>query len=154
MATRVPGCVPPNQPAPHAGRYHRPGHAWPLYAALDGDTMWAEWSRATAGAVDPGEDERIVCTLEMDVRVLDLRSAATRQALAVTLEQLIAGWSPDASNRACLRVARAARDAGADGFVVPSAARDGGWNIAVLPRAFERVRVVRQARARPRPHDS
>jgi RES domain-containing protein len=109
--------------------------------------MWAEWRHAASGAVEPTEDERTVCTLDLDLRVLDLRSPATRQALGVTLEQLTARWSPDRPNRACLKVARAALDLGADGFVVPSAARAGGWNVAVLPRAFDRVRVDRQVRS-------
>ena len=111
--------------------------------------MWAEWSRATSGAVSADEEERIVCTLDLDLRVLDLRSRETRIALGVTLEQLTGAWSPDAPNRACLAVARAARRAGADGFVVPSAALPGGWNVAVLPGAFHRVRVARQARSHP-----
>ena len=148
-AIRVPGCRPPNQPAPHAGRYHRPGDPWPLYASLDAETMWAEWSRAASDRVSPDDEERFVCTLDLDLRVLDLRSLETRKALGVTLEQLTGAWSPDAPNRACLAVARAARRAGADGFVVPSAALAGGWNVAVLPGAFDRVRVARQARSHP-----
>jgi hypothetical protein len=48
---------------------------------------------------------------------------------------------------------RAARELGADGVVVPSAARDGGWNVAVLPDAFARVRLVRRRREVPRPPD-
>jgi len=122
-----------------------------LYAALDRDTMWAEWTRATSGRVDAQKEERIVCTLVLDLRVLDLRAEATRKALGVTLRQLTSAWSPDAPNRACLAVARAARDAGADGFVVPSAARADGWNIAVLPAAFHRVAVARQIRSHPLP---
>lgn len=112
--------------------------------------MWAEWSRATSGAVEVAGEERTVCTLDLDLRLLDLRSPTTRETLGVTLEQLTGDWSPDTPNRACLAVARAAREAGADGFVVPSAARDGGWNVAVLPGAFDRVRVTRQARSRPK----
>jgi hypothetical protein len=150
-AVRIPGCLPPDQPAPHAGRYHASGGPWPLYAALDRDTMWAEWARATAGAVAREEEDRVVCTLDLDLRVLDLRSEPTRKALGVTLAELTGEWSPGAPNRACLAVARAARDAGADGFVVPSAARADGWNVAVLPTAFRRVVVARQIRARPTP---
>lgn len=113
--------------------------------------MWAEWRRATSGSVDAQEEERAVCTLDLDVRVLDLRVEATRRALGVTLEQLTREWSPEAPNRSCLAVARAARDAGADGFVVPSAPRSGGWNVAVFPSAFDRVAVVRQTRSHPDP---
>jgi len=113
--------------------------------------MWAEWRRATSGSAYAQEEERTVCALDLDLRVLDLRVEATRKALGVTLEQLTSEWSPDAPNRACLAVARAARDAGANGFVVPSAARAGGWNLAVLPSAFDRVAVVRQTRSHPAP---
>ena len=113
--------------------------------------MWAEWRRATSGSAYVQEEERTVCALDLDLRVLDLRVEATRKALGVTLEQLTSEWSPDAPNRACLAVARAARDARADGFVVPSAARGGGWNLAVLPSAFDRVAVVRQTRSHPAP---
>lgn len=113
--------------------------------------MWAEWARATGGAVDPAGEERSVCTLDLDLRVLDLRSFSTREALGVTLEQLTAGWDPDAPNRVCLAVARAARESGAEGIVVPSAARARGWNVAILPRAFAHVKVIRQDRAKPAP---
>ena len=113
--------------------------------------MWAEWRRATSSGVDAHEEERTVCTLDLELSVLDLRSEATRKALGVTLDQLTGEWSPDAPNAACLNVARAARDAGAEGFVVPSAARAGGWNVAVLPSAFDRVVVMRQVRSHPAP---
>jgi hypothetical protein len=99
--------------------------------------------------VDSHQEERIVCTLDLDLRVLDLRVEATRKTLGVTLEQLSGAWSPDAPNRACLAVAQAARDAGVDGYVIPSAAHAGGWNVAVLPSAFGRVAVVRQIRSHP-----
>jgi hypothetical protein len=36
-----------------------------------------------------------------------------------------------------------------DGMVVPSAARQGGWNLAVLPAGFERLRLVRRRRETP-----
>jgi RES domain-containing protein len=120
-----------------------------MYAALDRDTMWAEWARATSGGVAPRGEERAECTLDVDLRVLDLRAPATREALGVTPAELVGDWAPDAPNRACLAVARAAREGGADGFIAPSAARPGGWNLAVLPAAFDRVRVVRRARTSP-----
>lgn len=148
---RVPACTPPDEPAPHPGRYHRSGDPWPLYAALDEATLWAEWARATGGAVAPTDDPRWVCDLELDLEVLDLRSARTRRALSVAISDLTGPWSPDLPNDACLRVAAAAREMGVDGFVVPSAARPGGWNLAVLPLAFERVRVARRHRETPRP---
>jgi hypothetical protein len=42
-----------------------------------------------------------------------------------------------------------ARELGADGMVVPSAARAGGWNVVVFPTGFDRLRVVRQRDLRP-----
>ena len=146
---RVPDCRPPMQPAPHAGRYHRPGDPWPLYAALDRDTMWAEWSHATGGAVAPADDPRWVCVLDVDLRVLDLRDPAVRRALRVSEEQLTGDWAPDAPNPATLRVAAAARELGVDAAVVPSAAREGGWNLVVLPGGFDRVRTSRRRREVP-----
>lgn len=151
MALRVPGCLPPLQPAPHAGRFHRPGDPWPLYASLDRDTMWAEWRHATGGAVAPEDDPRSVCTLDLDLRVLDLRDPATRRALRVSERQLTAPWSPDVPNRAALAVMRAAAELDVDGVVVPSVARAGGWNVAVRPPAFDRVRLAGRRREVPRP---
>ena len=142
----VPGCYPPLQPAPHAGRYHAVGDPWPLYAALDKATMWAEWARATGGEVAPEDDPRWVCALDVDLAVLDLRDAATRRALGVSLDELAGDWTPDTPNPAAVRVAAAARRLGVDGMIVPSAARDGGWNLAVLPPAFDRVRLARRRR--------
>lgn len=145
----MPGCLPPVQPAPHAGRYHRVGDPWPLYASLDRATMWAEWSHATGGAIAPADDPRWVCALDLDLTVLDLRDAATRRALRVTERQLTGDWAPDTPNPATSRVMRAARDLGVDGVVVPSAARAGGWNVAVLPAAFDRVGLARRRRETP-----
>jgi RES domain-containing protein len=148
-ALRVPGCLPPAQPATHAGRFHRPGDPWPLYASLDRETMWAERTNASEAVLPPTEDRRWVCTFDADLAVLDLRDPATRRALRVSLAQLTGPWSPEAPNAAALRVASAARRLGVDGLLIPSAARPGGWNLAVLPTSFERLRLVRRRRETP-----
>jgi hypothetical protein len=111
--------------------------------------MWAEWSHATGGAVAPEDDPRWVCVLDVDLRVLDLRDPAVQRALRVSLAQLTGDWAPDAPNSATLRVAAAVRELGVDAAIVPSAARDGGWNLAVRPEAFERVRLTRRRREVP-----
>jgi len=111
--------------------------------------MWAEWAHATDGAVPPADDPRWVCALDVDLRVLDLRDAATRRALRVGLPALIADWSPERPNRATLRVAAAAARLGVDGLLVPSAARADGWNAVILPAAFGSVRLVRRRRETP-----
>jgi RES domain-containing protein len=111
--------------------------------------MWAEWSRATDNRVPPEEDPRWVCTLDLDLRVLDLRDPAARRALRTGLDALIADWSPQQPNRASLRVAAAAGRLGVDGLIVPSAAHAGGWNVVILPSGFESVRLVRRRRELP-----
>jgi RES domain-containing protein len=113
--------------------------------------MWAEWAHASAGAIAPKDDPRWVCNFDVDLRVLDLRDPATRRALRVSEAQLTGDWAPDAPNVATMRVARAARELGVDAMVVPSAARGGGWNLAILPHAFDRVRLRRRRREVPRP---
>jgi RES domain-containing protein len=117
-----------------------------LYAALDRDTMWAEWAHATDAPRSPADDPRWVCEMEVDLTVLDLRDAATRRALRVGVAGLIGPWSADAPNRDARRVARLAAELGADGLIVPSAANEQGWNLVVLPRAFEKVRMRRRRR--------
>ena len=103
--------------------------------------MWAELAHATGSAVPAAEDPRWVCTLDVDLRVVDLRGPAARRALRTSLAALTGGWSPDSPNSAALRAVRAAVTLGVDGLIVPSAARSGGWNLVVLPAAFARVRL-------------
>jgi hypothetical protein len=81
--------------------------------------------------------------------VLDLRDAAVRRALHISEAQLTRDWAPDAPNPATLRVAATARELGVDALIVPSAARDGGWNLVVLPEAFDRVTMTRRRREVP-----
>lgn len=147
----MPACLPPEQPAPHAGRYHAPGGPWPLYATLDEATIWAEWAHATGGAVRPADDPRWRCVFEADLAVLDLRDDATRAALGVTLDELVAPWSPDRPNATCRRVLAAALGTAADAIIVPSAARPGGWSIDVLPAAFGRLRLLARDEVAPEP---
>ena len=143
--------MPPREPAPHPARYHVTGGPWPLYGALDRETVWAEWSRSTGGAVRPEDDPRALCTFEADLRVLDLRDARVREALRVTVSALRAGWSDRSPNEACLKVARRAAELDVDGFIVPSAAREDGWCLDVLPAAFAKVRQVSRRAAVPTP---
>jgi hypothetical protein len=108
--------------------------------------MWAEWAHATDGGVPPEDDPRWVCALDVDLRVLDLRDPATRRALRAGIVALRGPWSPDQPNPTTLRLARAARQLGVDGMIVPSAARDDGWNLVVLPGAFASVTLRRRRR--------
>ena len=108
--------------------------------------MWRELAHASEGAVPASEDPRWVCSLDVDLRVLDLRDAATRRALRTSIAALTGPWSPDAPNAATLRAMRAAQTLGVDGLIVPSAARPDGWNLVVLPAAFDRVRLRHRRR--------
>ncbi|MCV0402774.1 MAG: RES family NAD+ phosphorylase [Chloroflexi bacterium] len=137
---------PPDRPAPTAGRYHRPGAGWPLYASLEPATAWAEWSAATGGAIDPrGVTRRLWSLTVRDLPVLDLRAPETRGELGVDVEDLIG------EREAAQSLAERARSMGARGMVVPSAARSGAWNLVVFPEGLASVTVGRSRRVHPKP---
>jgi RES domain-containing protein len=138
--------LPPDRPARSEGRYHRPGDPWPLYASLDPATVWAEWSAATRGAIDPRSERRRLWPIEVDdLPVLDLRDETVRRALGVELADLS---GPRGSAQAFTPRARAL---GASGLVVPSAARAEAWNLVVLPEGFTHLTVGRGQNVHPRP---
>jgi RES domain-containing protein len=122
-----------------------------MYGSINESTVWAEWSRATDGGVTPEDDPRWLCVFEGDLRVLDLRRPDVLDVLDVTAQDLIADWAPDTLNSACLKVSAAARLAGAEAMIVPSAALPGGWNLVVLPVGFARLRRIRRQRRLPAP---
>lgn len=138
--------LPPDRPAPTAGRYHRPGEGWPLYASLEPATAWAEWSAATGGAIDPrGVTRRLWNLTVHDLPVLDLRTPEAREALGIDVEDLVG------EREAAQALARRARSVGARGMVVPSAARSGAWNLVVFPEGLASVTVGRARRMQPKP---
>jgi RES domain-containing protein len=138
--------VPPDRPAPTEGRYHRPGEPWPLYASLEPATVWAEWQAATRGAIDPADERRRLWRIEAtDLAVVDLRRPGLAEELGVTQRQLTGARSRAHG------LARIARERGADGLIVPSAARDDAWNLVVFPSGFERLRVAGSRTTTPRP---
>ena len=137
--------MPPDRPAPTAGRYHRPGDAWPLYASLETATVWAEWSAATSGAIDPRDERRRLWPIDVaDLPVLDLRRPQARAALGVSAAELTG------PRHAAQAVAGRARELGALGMIVPSAARDGAWNIVVFPDGFDCLTAGRARTMNPR----
>jgi RES domain-containing protein len=111
-----------------------------MYGSIEEATVWAEWSHATGGGVAPEDDPRWLCTFDTDLAVVDLRRPEVLDALGVTVADLNASWAPGSPNRACLRVSMAAAAAGAEGMIVPSAARRGAWNLDVLPSGFSQLR--------------
>jgi len=137
---------PPERPAPTEGRYHRPGEPWPLYASLEPATAWAEWRAATNGAIDPADERRRLWRLEARrLPVIDLRRAGLAEELGVRLDRLT---GPRARAHG---LARRARDLGADGMIVPSAARPGAWNLVVFPDGFGRIAAAGSRAMHPRP---
>ena len=138
--------MPPDRPAPTEGRYHRPGEPWPLYASLAPATVWAEWSAATRGAIDPASERRRLWRIEAtDLPVLDLRRPEVVAGLDITLESLTGPRSRAHG------LASRARVLGAGGMIVPSAARAGAWNVVVFPSGFEQLRVGGSRAMNPRP---
>lgn len=140
--------TPPARPAPTEGRYHRPGEPWPLYASLEASTAWAEWAAATRGAIDPSTERRRLWQIAVrDLPIIDLREPDARAALSTSIEQLT---GPRSTAQA---VAVRARELGALGMIVPSAAQAGAWNLVVFPAGFDRLRVGRGRVMHPRPPD-
>ena len=138
--------LPPSRPAPAEGRYHRPGDPWPLYASLEPATVWAEWSAATRGAIDPASERRRLWQIVVhDLPVLDLRDPSVVTALGIVLDDLTG------RRAAAQDLAARAGALGAEGMIVPSAARHGHWNLVVFPAGFRRVASGRSRATHPRP---
>lgn len=106
--------------------------------------MWAEWNAATRGAIDPATERRRLWRVDVDgLRVVDLRRPAVRDELRVELSSLTG------ARAAAQALATKARSLGADGMIVPSAARAGEWNLVVFPSAFSKLTVGGSTITRP-----
>ncbi len=80
-----------------------------------------------------------------DLPVVDLRRVEARAELGVELAQLT-GQRARAHG-----LAGRARELGADGMIVPSAALADAWNLVVFPSGFARVRAAGSRAMHPRP---
>lgn len=128
------------------GRYHRPGEPWPLYASLEPQTVWAEWSAATRGAIDPSTERRRLWRITVrSLPVVDLRRPGLVDELGIDLA-VLTGPRTRAHD-----FAERARELGAAGMVVPSAAHDGAWNLVVFPSGFGALRTDGSRVTSPRP---
>ncbi len=108
--------------------------------------MWAEWNAATRGAIDPATERRRLWRIDVDgLRVVDLRRRAVRDELRVELASLTG------ARASAQALSTRARRLGADGMIVPSAARAGEWNLVVFPSAFARLTVDGSTITRPAP---
>jgi RES domain-containing protein len=81
------------------------------------------------------------------MNVIDMRRSDARDELSVELDDLTG------PRRAAQELAGRARDLGAEGLILPSAAHPGHWNLVVFPPAFPKVRVAGSTATRPRPPD-
>jgi len=108
--------------------------------------VWAEWNAAAHGAIDPATERRRLWRIDVDgLRVVDLRRPATRDELGVELASLTG------ARASAQALATTARNLGAEGMIVPSAARAGDWNVVVFPSAFARLAVDGSTITRPAP---
>jgi RES domain-containing protein len=108
--------------------------------------VWAEWSAATRGAIDPATERRRLWRIDVDgLRVVDLRRPAVRRELGVELPELT---GPRGAAQA---LAGRIRAEGADGIVAPSAAHPEHWNLVVFPSGFATLRVIGSTASHPKP---
>lgn len=109
--------------------------------------MWAEWSAATRGAIDPRTERRRLWRIDVDrLAVVDLRVPAVRAELGVEVAELT---GPRGTTQQSL--ALQAQALGAQGMIVPSAAHVGRWNLVVFPSGFSRLAVAGSTSTRPKP---
>jgi RES domain-containing protein len=127
-------------PASYPGRFHAVGDRATWYSSITEQDAWAQFFRHhPGGGVDPFEVRRRIGEARVqDLVVLDLTDARVRRLAGVTLKQL-------RSNRyaACQALGRAARAAGFEGILAPSAALSGENTLAVFDRALKKVTELR-----------
>jgi RES domain-containing protein len=123
-------------PAAGPGRYHRAGGPGAWYASTTERGAWAELFRHhTSTELSPFEVRRRIGRARVEsLRVLDLTDPATREALSVTEADLT---SDDLSR--CQALGDAARAAGFEGMLAPSAALAGETTLVVFPSGMARL---------------
>lgn len=116
-------------PADTFGRYHRIGGVGVWYASDQEQAAWAEWFRHFVGdGIDPNETVRRVGHADItELVVLDLTDQSVRDLLGITEAELV---GDDYS--ITQEIAEAARSAGFDGLLAPSAALPGRRTLAVF----------------------
>jgi RES domain-containing protein len=117
-------------PAAGPGRYHRAGDDGAWYASMTERGAWAELFRHhTSNEVSPFEVRRRIGRARVEnLRVLDLTDPRVRETLGVSDDDLIG----DDFTR-CQALGEAARAAGFEGVLAPSAALAGEVILVVFP---------------------
>lgn len=133
-------------PARTQGRYHRFGGPGVWYASSREQAAWAELFRhVPEGGVDPFEVRRRVGRIHVDgLQVLDLTSPQVQAALG--LDASVLGRD---DYRLTQQIAAAAREAGCEGILAPSAALPGCRTLVVFTAGRPRLTVEREAVRRP-----
>jgi RES domain-containing protein len=124
----------------HGGRWNAAGEFRVFYAAMDLETAFAEKAHASRHYCIPPEQwlPAVIVLVQVKLtRVLDLTVTASRNRLGLTSEAMVAE-RPPAGKKSSYEttrhaIARAARQAGIEALIVPSARRPGGKNLAVFP---------------------
>lgn len=141
------GLLAVDDPPSYPGRFHRVGDRATWYSSLSEDDAWAQFFRHNPqGGVDPMEVLRRIGRARVaDLVVLDLTDPRTRRLAGITLKQL-------RSNRyaACQALGRAAREAGFEGILAPSAALHGENTLVVFDRALTKVTEIQSEVTPPR----
>jgi RES domain-containing protein len=142
-------------PAAGPGRYHRAGDDGAWYASMTEHGAWAELFRHhTSTELSPFEVRRRIGRARVEnLRVLDLTDPRVRETLGVTDDDLIG----DDLTR-CQALGEAARAAGFEGVLAPSAALAGEVILVVFPsgtpKLTEEQSRVQRAPARLRTLES
>jgi RES domain-containing protein len=123
-------------PAAGPGRYHRAGDPGAWYASTTERGAWAELFRHhTSSELSPFEVRRRIGRARVEnLRVLDLTDPQVREALVLTDDDLT---SDDLTR--CQVLGDAARAAGLEGMLAPSAALAGEVILVVFPSGASKL---------------
>jgi RES domain-containing protein len=123
----------------HGGRWNTAGEFPVFYAALDLETAFAEKAHASRHYAIPPEQwlPAVIVLVQVTLtRVLDLTVPAAQNLIGLSSKAMVAERPAAAktSSHELTRhaIARAARQAGIEALIVPSARRQGGKNLAVF----------------------
>jgi RES domain-containing protein len=124
-------------PAAGDGRYHRDGDPGAWYASSKEGAAWAELLRhSRSGGPSSTEVRRKIGRVRVEeLEVLDLTDPDMRRQLGVSVRDLT---GEDRS--LCQEIASAARSAGFDGILAPSAAVRGERTLVVFPSGTSKIR--------------
>lgn len=136
-----------SDPARSSGRYHRSGDAGVWYASSQEQAAWAELFRHFVDVgVDPFEVRRRIGRVHANLNILDLTDSVVRSNLGVTQDDLVGD-----DYRLTQEIAAAARAAGFDGILAPSAALPSRTTLVVFSDALSKIIPERSEIRQPPP---